>query len=140
MLLSLVVRRREECGGTKEMVSRAGQQRGIHLDVSPPGTEAWQELLLWSDIVRVCYKVEGYGMSSGWYFFTKQRPESYAVPVDADGGEVLLDELQRRKLFDSELAIQAATALEGLFCSPPIEANPAKLRSQQVKQSWWRFW
>ena len=99
---------------------------GIQLDVAPPGKEAWHALLSWSDIVRVCYKVEGYGMSDAWYLFTQQRPESYAVPVEADGGGALLDELLKRKLFDAQLVTQAAMALGGVFCWPPFEDDPAE--------------
>jgi hypothetical protein len=101
-------------------------EAGIHLDVTPPGREAWQADIAWPDIIRVCHKVEGFPMlSSGWYFFTKQRPESYAVPVEADGGEKVLDELLKRKLFEAKLAIEAAMALEGVFCWPPEEPQRA---------------
>jgi hypothetical protein len=94
---------------------------GIHLEVSPPERAAWQADILWSDIVRVCFKAEGGLQSDGWYIFTRHRPESYAVPVEADGGEALLDELLKRKLFDAELAIRAASAIDELFCWPPVE-------------------
>ena len=94
---------------------------GISLDVSPPGRAAWQADILWSDIVRVCFKAEGGLQSDGWYVFTRNRPESYAVPVEADGGGALLDEFLNRKLFDAELAIRAASAIDELFCWPPAE-------------------
>lgn len=94
---------------------------GIRLEVSPPNQAAWQAELPWADIVRVCFKAEDGLQSDGWYFFTKHRPESYAVPVGADGGEALLDELLKRKLFDAKLAIQAAYANGEVFCWPPIE-------------------
>jgi len=94
---------------------------GIRLEVSPPGRAAWQADILWSDIVRVCFKAEDFLQSDGWCVFTKHRPESYAVPVEADGGEALLGEFLTRKLFDAELAIRAASASDGLFCWPPAE-------------------
>jgi len=94
---------------------------GIHLDVSPPGKQPWQDTIRWADITRVCYQVEDVLMSDGWYLFTKSRPESYAVPVEADGGELLLGALMERQLFDPELAIRMATALQGVFCWPPPE-------------------
>jgi hypothetical protein len=98
---------------------------GIGLEVSPPGREAWQAEILWSDIVRVCFKAEDGLLSDGWYFFTRHRPESYAVPVEADGGEALLDELLKRKLFDAELAIRAASAIDEVFCWPPFDEDSA---------------
>ncbi len=55
------------------------------------------------------------------YVFVRQRPESYAIPMEAEGGLELFDELIRRKLFDAELAIRAAMATEGLFCWPEGE-------------------
>lgn len=93
----------------------------IHLDVTPPGDKAWHAEILWADIIRVCFKVEDpFESCSGWYLFTSHRPESYAIPVEADGGELMLDELFKHKLFDAELAIQAAMALDGVFCWPPL--------------------
>jgi hypothetical protein len=37
------------------------------------------------------------------------------------GGPELLDELIRRGLFDAKVAIEAASATEGLFCWPPLD-------------------
>jgi len=99
---------------------------GVQLDVSPPGMAAWKAQVPWTDIVRVCFKVEDGQMSSGWYLFTKDRPESYAVPVEADGGDSVLDELLKRKLFDAELAIQASMALDGVFWWPPDQGGSAE--------------
>jgi hypothetical protein len=47
------------------------------------------------------------------------------VPVEADGGEAVLDELLKRKLFDAQLAIRAAMEFEGVFCWPPLEDDGA---------------
>jgi hypothetical protein len=94
---------------------------GIRLEVSLPGRVPWQADIVWSNIVRVCYKAEDLGLSDGWYIFTRQRSESYAVPVEADGGEKLLDEFLKRKLFDAELAIRAASVIDELFCWPSVE-------------------
>ena len=58
----------------------------IRLEVSPPGRAKWQVEIPWADITRVCFKAEGALQSDGWYIFTKHRSESYAVPVEADGG------------------------------------------------------
>jgi hypothetical protein len=94
--------------------------RGIQFDVSPPGRAAWQAFIPWGDITRVCFRTE-YLISDGWYIFIKQRPESYAVPADAEGGDALMNELLRRKLFDAKLLIQAATTFNELFCCPLLE-------------------
>ncbi len=99
---------------------------GIQLDVSPPGKPAWQALIPWADINRVCYKVEDGFVSNGWYIFTKDRPESYAVPVESEGGDALLDEFLKRKLFDAQLAIRAAMAFNEVFCWPPLESGSAE--------------
>ena len=92
---------------------------GIALDVAPPRREAWHADILWGDIIRVCFRAEPL-LSDGLYLFTKHRPESYAVPVEAEGGSDLVEQLLKRKLFDAELLIRAAAETEGVFCWPPI--------------------
>ena len=67
------------------------------------------------------FKAEDGLRSDGWYIFVKQRAESYAIPVEADGGTLLLDEFLKRRLFDAELAIRMAGATDELFCWPPQE-------------------
>jgi hypothetical protein len=57
-------------------------------------------------------------MSDGIYVFTTLRPESFVIPAEASGGAALWNEIVRRGLFDAELAIEAASASEGLFCWP----------------------
>ena len=64
--------------------------------------------------------------SDGWYIFTKHRPESYAVPVEADGGGALLGEFMNRNLFSAELAIRAASALDEMFCWPPAGGGSSR--------------
>jgi hypothetical protein len=91
----------------------------VRLDVAPPGREPWKERFAWASIVRVCFKAEGLEASDGVYVFISSRPESYAIPAEADGGAEFWTEIIRRGLFDAELAIEAATASEGLFCWPP---------------------
>lgn len=94
-------------------------EAGLTRAAQPPGHPAWQDTVAWADILRVCLKMEGFLGSDGLYLFTRQRPESYAVPMEADGAPALLGELIRRGLFDADLAIQAAAADEGVFCSEP---------------------
>jgi hypothetical protein len=98
---------------------------GVYLKVSPPGRAAGQAEIFWADIVRVWFKAEDGLLSDAWYLFTKHRPESYAVPVDADGSEALLAELLKRKLFPAELAIRAAQGFNELFCWPPLDSEGA---------------
>ncbi|CAK0751898.1 conserved hypothetical protein [Gammaproteobacteria bacterium] len=93
---------------------------GILLDVSPPNQGAWQAKIPWEDIIRVCFSAEDVLSSDAWYIFTRSRPESYAVPVEADGGDALLDEFLMRKLFNAELAIRAASAVDEVLCWPPV--------------------
>jgi len=91
----------------------------IRLSSRPPGRESWQATIPWDSVVRVCFAAEGPFVSDGVYLFTRLRPESWAVPVEAAGGPQLLSELIRRGLFDARLAITAASAINGLFCWPP---------------------
>jgi hypothetical protein len=101
----------------------------VYRNVSPPGKPAWSDQFAWSDVVRVCFEAGDFLESDSLYIFTRQRPESYVIPMEAEGGQALLDEIIRRKLFPAELAIRAATATEGLFCWP--EGEPAPLRQAQ---------
>ena len=91
----------------------------VRLDVAPPGRDPWKAHFAWAGIVRVCFKAEGLEASDGVYVFTSDRPESYAIPVEAAGGADFWTEVIRRGLFDAHLAIEAASASEGLFCWPP---------------------
>jgi hypothetical protein len=98
----------------------------VSLDVAPPGSKPWKASFPWSSVSRVCFKGEGLGMSDGIYVFTRLRPESFVIPVESSGGQALWEEILRRRLFDAELAIQAAIAEEGLFCWPPPEPSPER--------------
>ena len=96
----------------------------IVLQVNPPGAAAWQAQIDWNRIVRVCFEAGDWYESDVVYLFTDERPESYAVPIEADGGQALWFEILDRKLFDAEMAIVAATATNELFCSPPPDQQP----------------
>ena len=96
----------------------------VRLDVAPPGSAAWTASFRWDSITRVCFRAEGPFASDGLYVFTSERPESYAIPTDADGGPGLWEEILERGLFDAELAIEAAQSTDGLFCWPPLEDQP----------------
>jgi hypothetical protein len=45
--------------------------------------------------------------------------DSYAIPLDANGGDELLKELVRRGLMPAELVIEAMGSTDGVFCHPP---------------------
>lgn len=97
----------------------------VHLDVRPPGREAWSAAIPWDTITRVCFEAEGLDLSDGIYIFTSQRAESHAIPVEASGGHELWTELLRRGLFDAGLAATAMAAADGVFCWPgPDQDTP----------------
>ena len=93
----------------------------IRLKANPPGGQPWSQELRWADIDRVCFVAEDFTVSDGIYLFTNQRPESYAIPVEAQGGQRLWGEIIERGLFDAALAVHAATSTGGVFCWPPPE-------------------
>lgn len=96
----------------------------ITRDVKPPGREAWSDRINWTRIKRVCMFAADLYESDEIYIFTDERPESYMIPVEADGGQELVQELIGRQLFDAELAIRFASATNELFCYPPTEKTP----------------
>lgn len=101
----------------------------VRIRAEPPGREPWTAEFRWADVVRVCYQTEDFTTSDGIYVFTSQRPESYAIPAEADGGHSLWNEIVDRGLFDPTLAIVAMGSAEGLFCWPPPQ--PATADSAQ---------
>lgn len=105
--------------GSVSWFAVSSDEDAIYLSVTPPVGEPWQATILWTSVTRVCFAAEGLELSDGLYLFTNLRPESWVVPVEADGGTELLDQLIGRGMFDARLAIQAAQAMSGLFCWPP---------------------
>ena len=93
----------------------------IRLDVSPPNRQSWSQAFRWSDIERICFEAEAFLVSDGLYIFTQQHPESFHVPIEGNGGQAFWDEIIRRGLFNAEMAIEIATAPEGVRCWPPVE-------------------
>ncbi|MBI2266471.1 MAG: hypothetical protein HYU64_15125 [Armatimonadetes bacterium] len=90
----------------------------VYREANPPGKEPWRDCFRWDEVIRVCYKAEGPFLSDGVYFFTSDRPEGYVIPTEAAGGDALMGEILRRKLFHPELLIKACASEEGLFCWP----------------------
>jgi hypothetical protein len=113
----------------REWFSVLFDDTAIVLQANPPGATAWQATIAWEHIIRVCFEAGDWSESDTIYIFTYERPESYVVPIEADGGQALWSEILRRNLFDAEMAIAAATATNKLFCfpDPQAEAVPATL-------------
>lgn len=93
----------------------------ITLDVAPPGRPAWEAHIGWGRITRICFKAGGWESPDEVYLFTDERPESYLIPTIAEGGHELWLEIIRRGLFDAGLAVEAASAIDRLFCWPKGE-------------------
>ncbi|HEY9620691.1 MAG TPA: hypothetical protein V6C78_09995 [Crinalium sp.] len=117
----------------REWYSVSFDDRAISLQVSPPNGIAWEEIISWERIIQVCFKTGDWMESDEIYLFTDERPESYVIPTEAAGGRALWSEILARKLFDAEMAIQAATTTHKLFCSPlkdaPREPEAVRLSS-----------
>ena len=88
-------------------------------DVSPPGRAGFKDQLEWSAIERVMFEATDFIESDVIYLFSRHRPESYEIPMDAQGADRLWYEILDRKLFDEDLAIEAAFSNGGLFVWPP---------------------
>ena len=100
----------------------------VHLRAEPPGSEPWSQSFRWDSIVRVCFKAEDMWVSDGIYVFTTERPESYVIPTEANGGNELWGEILLRKLFDAALATEAIRSTGGLFCWPTTEEASSQPR------------
>ncbi|MCB1168157.1 MAG: hypothetical protein KDK37_15645 [Leptospiraceae bacterium] len=96
----------------------------VHLKTDPPDREGWEQSFTWDSIVRICFENGDWLSSDTIYVFTSERPESYVIPTEADGGSAFWGEIIGRKLFDAELAIEMATQSEGFACWPPEDDNP----------------
>jgi hypothetical protein len=102
-----------------EWFSVGFDEAAISLRVNPPGATPWQARIAWESIIRVCFEAGDWFESDTVYIFIDERPVSYAIPIDADGGQALWFEILERKLFDAEMAITASMATNELFCFPP---------------------
>jgi hypothetical protein len=93
----------------------------IGLYVNPPQRASWDAQIEWQRIIRVCFNAGDLYEQDEIYIFTNERPESYLIPMEADGAGELWNEIIRRKLFDAEVAIEAASSTNKLFCCPAVE-------------------
>ena len=95
----------------------------VYMAAQPADQEPWTQDFRWDDIKHICFQVEDIYISDGIYVFTKVRPESYVIPIEAIGGQEFWAEVIHRGLFDAELAITAATSIEGQFWWPPEKVH-----------------
>ena len=95
----------------------------IYRNAEPAGSTAWADELEWKDIIRICFQAGDLWTSDELYIFTNQREESYLIPLEAEGGLELWNEIIQRGLFDATLAVKVATSGEGLFCWPPADPD-----------------
>jgi hypothetical protein len=93
----------------------------ISLRVNPPKQESWGAEIKWERIIRICFNAGDLDNPDVIYVFTDERPESYSIPSEADIEGALWNEILRRKLFDAEIAIEAMSSTNKLFCCPAIE-------------------
>ena len=100
----------------------------VHISASAPGRTPWQQSFRWAEVERICFQSQDFMLTDELYIFTSQRPESYLIPMEAQGAAELWGEIIRRGLFDAALAIQAAQSTNELFCWPPApEITPIKV-------------
>jgi hypothetical protein len=58
----------------------AGQ---VRLSASPPGQQPWIQTFGWDEVERVCFEAGDFVASDTIYLFTRLRPESYVIPLEA---------------------------------------------------------
>lgn len=98
-------------------------QNKAYRNARPPGATPWADSFAWADVIRVCYEPsEDLMTSDTFYVFTKERPESYAIPLEAGGATALWGAILKRGLFDAETSIKISTGQLGFSCWPPVDA------------------
>jgi hypothetical protein len=96
----------------------------IDIHLHPPGGEEQRSRIKWDSIVRVCFRPADFLGSDEILIFVEGKEESYLVPVEADGGFELWDQIIDRELFDAELAIKLATSSDEEFhCWPAAKED-----------------
>lgn len=93
----------------------------IYRRVAPPERASWSHQFRWDTVERVCFVAGDLFESDELYFFPFGQKEGYLIPTEADGGQVLVNEVLRRNLIPAMLMIQAAASVNEAFCWPPIE-------------------
>ncbi|MFX1368290.1 MAG: hypothetical protein ACFFAY_06820 [Promethearchaeota archaeon] len=93
----------------------------IEIHVHPPGGDEHRAKIRWDEIIRICFKPADFLDSDEVLIFDQRQKNSYLIPIDADGGFALWDEILRRGLFDAELAIRLASLTNGDYHCWPHE-------------------
>ncbi|MGY5852687.1 MAG: hypothetical protein RTU92_03890 [Candidatus Thorarchaeota archaeon] len=94
----------------------------IQLRVEPPGGKGYKASIAWKSIIRVCFIPGDFMTTDEIYIFVQERPESYVIPTEADGGLDVWNAIIEKGLFDAELAIKVASEIDGkLHCWPQDE-------------------
>jgi hypothetical protein len=94
----------------------------IDIHLHPPGGEEQRGRIRWDSIVRVCFRPADFLGSDEILIFIEGQEASYLIPVEADGGFELWDQIIDRELFDAELAIKLATSSDEEFhCWPSLD-------------------
>lgn len=122
LLATKIHRRRKPLPAISEWFAVQFDEASVVVSALPPGSDAWSQSFLWSEITRVCFKSEGFAASDAIYVFTSQRPESFVIPTEANGGLEFWSKVLSRGLFPAELAIKASSLPEGAsLCWPTID-------------------
>jgi hypothetical protein len=78
----------------------------------------WRATIAWTDIQRSCLEVADFTGSDTLYVFVNGREASYAIPLEGDGSDALIDQLFTRQLINAEQWIEATASTQGLWCWP----------------------
>ncbi|MHA2140157.1 MAG: hypothetical protein ACXADC_05715 [Candidatus Thorarchaeota archaeon] len=94
----------------------------IDIHVHPPEREERCARIKWAEIVRICFRPSDFLGSDEILIFTEGQEASYLIPVEADGGFALWDQIIDRELFDADLAIKLASSSDEEFhCWPSLD-------------------
>ncbi len=97
----------------------------VRVAAQPPKKLPFEFDIYWREIRRIVFVAEGLYWSDWVCIISRNRAESYDIPIEADGGLALWEEILRRGLFDRALAGEANRSLSGRFEWPPAGPSPA---------------
>jgi ankyrin repeat protein len=98
-------------------------EQAIHLVVHPPNEAAWEQHIAWEQITRICFRTGRWPASGDMFLSSREKPDGYLIPIDADGGKALWSAIRVRGLFSNAMADEAVGVLGELFCSPRRTRN-----------------
>ncbi|RMG24233.1 MAG: hypothetical protein D6732_23930 [Methanobacteriota archaeon] len=91
---------------------------GVHLSVNRPDNDHWDASFSWKQITKVCFKATDIYSVDVIRIYLDDGTH-YDIPLEAEGGYNLWEQLIDRGLFDSELAAQLRFAENEIRCWPP---------------------